>query len=865
LLTSFAENSKGDLAVPVMANLRAEAAARGVHPSRLVFAPRLSKDRHQKRLQLADLFLDHFLYGAHSTAADALWAYLPILTLKGEAFPSRVAASLLAALSGDRGDLEHMLAAESVKGYENIGLTLSGSGRRRSQSSPSLLSGRTQASHLLGSLKKLIAKRCLSMPLFDTARITDNLDRSFKAMWTVHQETAGRTMHIVVHPKAPHRLPEDTLSAKYRTVVDAGAHLLQTTLEGNQNFEDAGAYGHAIERAEAHFQRVLGENPFCSDCWHLLGLSKFEQAKTLAERVSLQDSEPPAAVEAARVELEETALAWVGNAVVANPNVPMYRENLASMLFALGRGREGVRQLRDLLYIEPTVDRFSHAMRVFREHESWSDVVEVYEHFRRNSNVQDHMDRPAYSEARVIYGLSLARTGRGEAAVTEFRHTFEEDPSAFDALMKQAIILDEMGEYDRAIDTFLKGVNLQNVAEYKTLGSDTLAREDAAMQPCADAREMAGRRPHGIMSVAIYCHEYGQTWWPAWGPSSIAKGVGGSEEAVIFLARELQKRGLWVEVYANPSAEECGMDENGVLWLKHHDYNVENPADVFVAWRYHISIGVGMSSPARFVWLQDVPPFRTFTPAFVDRIHGIFVLSEFHKSLLPDNGARAKALVTGNALNPAHFADGRNENHAFIYGSAPNRGLETVLTVWPQIKAAIPDATLAVYYGFTKAFVTWGSSHMGRFVQWRSNIERLLEQPGVQYHGLVNHTVLAEAYAQAGFVLYPTVYPETGCVSLMKAQAMGSIPITSRYDRSTLPELCGDFDLGPITPLSTATTEGDPEWMKKWVASIIAAATTDQTVHRQRMIATARSRFLWSRIAELWHGHFFEAIINGGR
>jgi predicted O-linked N-acetylglucosamine transferase (SPINDLY family) len=80
-------------------NLRREAAARGVDPDRLIFAPRVADlSAHLARYRLADLFLDTTPYGAHATARDALWAGLPVLTCAGNAFPGRVAASLLTAL-----------------------------------------------------------------------------------------------------------------------------------------------------------------------------------------------------------------------------------------------------------------------------------------------------------------------------------------------------------------------------------------------------------------------------------------------------------------------------------------------------------------------------------------------------------------------------------------------------------------------------------------------------------------------------------------------------------------------------------------------------------------------------------------------
>ena len=125
-----------------------------------------------------------------------------------------------------------------------------------------------------------------------------------------------------------------------------------------------------------------------------------------------------------------------------------------------------------------------------------------------------------------------------------------------------------------------------------------------------------------------------------------------------------------------------------------------------------------------------------------------------------------------------------------------------MLLVWPRVKAAIPSAVLKVYYGFSKAVVKWGKQHVPMFDEWRQEVERLLEQDGVVLEGMVPHDTLAEAYASAGFYLYPTTYPETGCVSVMKAMAMGAIPITSRYADSVVPELTDVHDLGPSTPVS---------------------------------------------------------------
>ncbi|CAN0558487.1 unnamed protein product, partial [Ectocarpus sp. 12 AP-2014] len=114
--------------------------------------------------------------------------------------------------------------------------------------------------------------------------------------------------------------------------------------------------------------------------------------------------------------------------------------------------------------------------------------------------------------------------------------------------------------------------------------------------------------------VAFYCFEYGNAWFPNWGPSSLGQGLGGSEEVVIHLSRELAKLGFWVEVYADPIGNDIGRDRGfegaedggagGVVWYPHKAYDVSRPPDVFVAWRYQVSLHLAEGSSRRFLWLQ---------------------------------------------------------------------------------------------------------------------------------------------------------------------------------------------------------------------------------------------------------------------
>jgi protein O-GlcNAc transferase len=147
-----------------MHNLKREAETRGVSPNRLVFAPRLPPDQHLARHRLADLFLDTLPYNAHTTASDALWAGLPVLTCMAETFASRVAASLLHAAGLPE------LIAESLPAYETSALNLA--------RDPGALS----------AMKAKLANARASCALFDTMRFTRHLEAAYAAM---HERAAS--------------------------------------------------------------------------------------------------------------------------------------------------------------------------------------------------------------------------------------------------------------------------------------------------------------------------------------------------------------------------------------------------------------------------------------------------------------------------------------------------------------------------------------------------------------------------------------------------------------------------------------------------------------------------------------------------
>ena len=149
--------------VSAEANLRREAAARGIDPSRLIFAKRVPIEEHLARYRLADLFLDTLTYNAHTTAADALWMGLPLVTCLGQSFAGRVAASLLRAIGLPN------LVTNNLEEYEKLALRIA------------------REPAMLQELRELLQRNRVSYPLFDADLYRRNIESAYIRMWEAWQ------------------------------------------------------------------------------------------------------------------------------------------------------------------------------------------------------------------------------------------------------------------------------------------------------------------------------------------------------------------------------------------------------------------------------------------------------------------------------------------------------------------------------------------------------------------------------------------------------------------------------------------------------------------------------------------------------
>lgn len=265
-----------------------------------------------------------------------------------------------------------------------------------------------------------------------------------------------------------------------------------------------------------------------------------------------------------------------------------------------------------------------------------------------------------------------------------------------------------------------------------------------------------------------------------WSPKSASNGIGGSEEAVIYLSKELAKLGYEVTVFNN-CGEQAGIYD-GVIYRNAIEFNTHDHYNIMISWRTNI-FERGIEAKKRIIWLHDIPQLDLSDDGY-KKIDKIVVLSQYHASLLQKNCPKEKVFISSNGINAEDFIALENvprETHRCIYASSYNRGLETLLKLWPDVRKEVPDATLHVYYGWNTydAFV---KSNFLKDNGFKKKIVDLINQPGVFDHGRIGHKELLVEYAKSEILAYPCDYAgEINCIALTKAIATGCIAVTNEH------------------------------------------------------------------------------------
>jgi tetratricopeptide (TPR) repeat protein len=274
-----------------------------------------------------------------------------------------------------------------------------------------------------------------------------------------------------------------------------------------------------------------------------------------------------------------------------------------------------------------------------------------------------------------------------------------------------------------------------------------------------------------VYYAAIDVHE--------WSPKSLKTGLGGSEEAIYYLSREWVKLGYQVTVYTSVGADEGVYD--GVQYLNYQRFNNKDKFDILIAWRNPHFIHKNLLD-ARLILLDmhDIPEVGEFDPSLLATVDYLMVKSPYHRSLLPtvpDN--KFKIISNGIDWNQLKAVNAKKHPHWCFYGSSYDRGLEGLLTIWPEVKKAVPDAELHIAYGwdlFDKL-----RKHVSSLMAWKGRMVEAMKADGITEHGKLGKKELYNLAKSCGVWAYPTTFQEIDCITARYCQALGTLPIVNNY------------------------------------------------------------------------------------
>jgi glycosyltransferase involved in cell wall biosynthesis len=231
-------------------------------------------------------------------------------------------------------------------------------------------------------------------------------------------------------------------------------------------------------------------------------------------------------------------------------------------------------------------------------------------------------------------------------------------------------------------------------------------------------------------------------------------------------------------------------------------------------------------------------------------------LSKYHRGLFP-NIPDDKIFMSANGIDANEFDKSETHErnpHRIIFASSHVRGLIHILDMWPEIKREVPDAEFHFYYG-RDSYVAVNKDNPER-IDWLNNIEsRMKELPDVYDHGKVSQKEIVEATMSSGIWAYPCPFPEISCITAMKSQAGGAIPVSSNFAA-----------LNETVQFGEKMHMEDDKGVGQWDANIareyktrliyMLKDTKKQDKIRKEMIPWAKQEFSWTNVAKQWIKEF---------
>jgi predicted O-linked N-acetylglucosamine transferase (SPINDLY family)/glycosyltransferase involved in cell wall biosynthesis len=487
--------------------------------------------------------------------------------------------------------------------------------------------------------------------------------------------------------------------------------------------------------------------------------------------------------------------------------------------------------------------------------------------------------RPDHAEAHHNRGSALNILQQPKAALESYEKAILLKPDYEQACSNRATALHALTQFQVMIEKYEKALCLEPDYECKTETKvfESVGKEVVRIAKIVGKAEMKAALdalPPGLHShpavcnlrnaffvktessgkdLVFYCFPLDEIWNPR---TAREKGIGGAEEAVIWLSRLLHRRGWKVTVYAYCGAQEEDFD--GVSWKPYWMWNHRNKQDVTVLWRYPQFATYEINSDRVIADLHDTVAEGEFTPERLQRIHGIFVKSGFQRSLYPGIPDE-KFIIIPNGIDAKLFEGAADRDPLLLVNtSSADRSLEAFVDCFEQIKKQVPNVKAQWAYGWG----VWDSLYAAdaQKLQWKTRMQERMKELGVEERGRLSHDEIARLYHKANIFAYPSEFTEIDCISLSKAMAAGAIPITT--DFAAMGE---KSQHGGVFIHSKQTVESwrqsnrfhfeieDPEQKAEFVRETVKLLLDPPSeAARVSMREWARSTFDWNKIAGSW-------------
>ncbi|MCL2449120.1 MAG: glycosyltransferase, partial [Polyangiaceae bacterium] len=339
------------------------------------------------------------------------------------------------------------------------------------------------------------------------------------------------------------------------------------------------------------------------------------------------------------------------------------------------------------------------------------------------------------------------------------------------------------------------------------------------------------------IDVAILC---GVTQ-EAWDPGTVAShGIGGSETAVVEMAKRLVRRGARVRVFCR--CEAAGLYD-GVEYRPMSDADEAEGCDLLIAWRNGALLETAPAK-VKWLWLHDTEAAgaSAWNLALADRV---LCLSAWHAGHIAERypAVADRITVTRNGIDPARFerTDILRNPHKAIYSSSPTRGLRELACIWRLVRAEVPDAELHAFYGWA-----------GVDKATRESLEAdIAQSAGIQLHDRVNQHKLADEMLGAGVWVHPSwcgdaEFTETSCVGAMEAQAAGCFIVAGASGA-----LCETVLHGVLVAGDKRDARVQADFAKAIVRAMGPESFGDR-LRRPTLAAEAKHAFAWNAVADEW-------------